>query len=150
MKRGRGRGWEEVGGGWLLPLPLLLFLLPLLLLLLLLPPLPVATPAWLCVHTPCVYSRCQLSFNSRSPTHPLSFTHSRSLFTHSHPPLLFLFTRPPSFVHHCPHPLVASLVTSLLHPPAFPIFPWSRTPVHQPFVAALACLSMCVDTFAVG
>ena len=51
-----------------------------------------------------------------APVYPLSFTHSRSLFAPSHPPLSFSFSCPPSFVHHCPHPLVVSLITSLPSP----------------------------------
>ena len=114
--------------------------------MLLLPPL---LPC-LCSHSPALVHVCQLSFSSHSPAHPLLFTRSCSPFACSRPPLSFSFTCPPSFVHHCPHPLVASLVTSLLHPPALPIFPWPRMPVHQPFMAALACSSMCVHAALVG
>ena len=99
------------------------------------------SPASVHTHPPSFTSA---SSRLPAPVYLLSFAHSRSPFACSRPLLSFLFTHLPSFVHHCPHPLVALLVTSPLHPSALPILPWPRTPVHQPFVAALARSSMCV------
>ena len=100
--------------------------------MLLLPPL---LPC-LRLHSPALIHVCQLLFTHPrlpAPVYPLSFTHSRSPFAPSCPPLSFSFTHPPSFVHHCPHPLVASLVTS---PPS----PFSSAP-HACAPAIHGCTS---------
>jgi hypothetical protein len=156
MKRGRGRGWEEVGGGWLLPLPLTplllpLFPLPLLPLPLLPPPLPVATgPSSLShsvVRTPhmrvcgCAGPRylvlCTPAFGSiRSPSPSLVRARSR-LVVRTHPLRVCGCAGPRCLVLHGP------TFTSIRSPSCSPPLVHAHSPAHSHSVVRTPPLRIC-------
>ena len=149
----RGRGWEKVGGGWLLPLLLtplllLLFLLPLPLLP---PPLPVATGPSSLSHSvvrtphmrvcgctgPCYLVLCTPTFGSiRSPSPSLIRACSR-LVVCTHPLHVCSCTGPCCLVLHRP------TFTFVRSPSCSPPLVHAHSPAHSRSVVCTPLLHIC-------